>query len=70
MAKKDGAALLDEVMTKHSLTREEAAAKVQTTGATISRLLTRARGPGLALAIRIKRKFGIPPEAWVSADAA
>lgn len=69
MARKDGATLLDEAMTRRRLTREKAAAKVKTTGATISRLRNRDRGPGLALAFRLRRAFGIPLEAWISDES-
>jgi plasmid maintenance system antidote protein VapI len=67
--KKDGAALLDEYMEQHGLTRERVALKVKTTGATISRLVTRSRGPSIELGLRMQRVLGIPIEAWARKSA-
>lgn len=68
MGKKDGPALLAKYETEHGLTHEQVAKKLKTTGATISRLVTRERGPGIALAVRMWRSLGIPVEAWTNGD--
>lgn len=64
MRRKDGAAQLAEIEQRTGQTHEQIAKRLKTTGATVSRLVTRERGPGLELAVRIRKVLGIPVEAW------
>lgn len=69
MAKgKDGAELLGDYLRTHALTREQFAEKVGSTGAAVSRWVTRDRVPSIAWAMKIERVTGIPLEAWAKVE--
>lgn len=69
---KDGATLLRRYMEQHELTLQAFAERLGSTGASVSRWVSRRRVPGIAQAMEIERatRGAVPVEAWARVQRA
>lgn len=57
--------MLDTVLREAGVPQYQAEEELKSGVGSLSRLLNGDREPGLALAVRIRDKYGIPVEAWL-----